>query len=177
MKERLGQSGFRWVHPDDLSIATDTLAGLLSNPAGARAVELRWQHKSGSWRWILATVTNHLADPSIGAIVVNYSDITERKRGERQLTAIAQLSAALRGAASRADMLPIILREVTSLLNAEAAMLVLRDPLTGALKSHAATLPDIIREMLLTKYSERQGRLIDFDEEGSMETKKREGYF
>jgi sulfate adenylyltransferase subunit 2 len=50
-------------------------------------------------------------------------------------------------------------------------------PLTGALKSNATTLPDIIREMLLTKYSERQGRLIDFDEEGSMETKKREGYF
>ncbi len=50
-------------------------------------------------------------------------------------------------------------------------------PLTGALPSDATTLPDIIREMLLTKYSERQGRLIDFDEEGSMETKKREGYF
>ncbi|HEY2404759.1 MAG TPA: sulfate adenylyltransferase subunit CysD [Polyangiaceae bacterium] len=50
-------------------------------------------------------------------------------------------------------------------------------PLTGALPSTATTLPDIIREMLLTKYSERQGRLIDFDEEGSMETKKREGYF
>jgi sulfate adenylyltransferase subunit 2 len=50
-------------------------------------------------------------------------------------------------------------------------------PLTGALRSHATTLPEIIREMLLTKYSERQGRLIDFDEEGSMETKKREGYF
>jgi sulfate adenylyltransferase subunit 2 len=50
-------------------------------------------------------------------------------------------------------------------------------PLTGAIRSHATTLPDIIREMLLTKYSERQGRLIDFDEEGSMETKKREGYF
>jgi sulfate adenylyltransferase subunit 2 len=50
-------------------------------------------------------------------------------------------------------------------------------PLTGALKSTATTLPDIIKEMLLTKYSERQGRLIDFDEEGSMETKKREGYF
>ena len=50
-------------------------------------------------------------------------------------------------------------------------------PLTGALRSGADTLPEIIREMLLTKYSERQGRLIDFDEEGSMETKKREGYF
>ena len=50
-------------------------------------------------------------------------------------------------------------------------------PLTGALRSSATTLPAIIREMLLTKYSERQGRLIDFDEEGSMEAKKREGYF
>jgi sulfate adenylyltransferase subunit 2 len=50
-------------------------------------------------------------------------------------------------------------------------------PLTGALRSNAATLPDIIREMLLTKYSERQGRLIDHDEEASMEAKKREGYF
>ncbi len=50
-------------------------------------------------------------------------------------------------------------------------------PLTGALPSTATTLPEIIREMLLTKYSERQGRLIDSDEEGSMETKKREGYF
>jgi len=50
-------------------------------------------------------------------------------------------------------------------------------PLTGALPSSATTLPEIIREMLLTKYSERSGRLIDFDEEGSMETKKREGYF
>jgi sulfate adenylyltransferase subunit 2 len=50
-------------------------------------------------------------------------------------------------------------------------------PLTGALPSTATTLPDIIREMLLTKYSERSGRLIDHDEEGSMETKKREGYF
>ena len=50
-------------------------------------------------------------------------------------------------------------------------------PLTGALPSTATTLPDIIKEMLLTKYSERSGRLIDHDEEGSMETKKREGYF
>jgi sulfate adenylyltransferase subunit 2 len=50
-------------------------------------------------------------------------------------------------------------------------------PLTGAIRSSATTLPEIIREMLLTKYSERQGRLIDHDEEASMETKKREGYF
>jgi sulfate adenylyltransferase subunit 2 len=50
-------------------------------------------------------------------------------------------------------------------------------PLTGAIESTAATLPEIIQEMLLTKTSERQGRLIDHDQAGSMEKKKQEGYF
>lgn len=50
-------------------------------------------------------------------------------------------------------------------------------PLTGAVPSSAETLPEIIQEMLLTKVSERQGRLIDHDESGSMEKKKIEGYF
>jgi len=50
-------------------------------------------------------------------------------------------------------------------------------PLTGAVSSTAETLPEIIQEMLLTKVSERQGRLIDHDESGSMEKKKMEGYF
>ena len=50
-------------------------------------------------------------------------------------------------------------------------------PLSGAVESDADTVPKVIREMLLNRFSERQGRLIDFDEEGSMEVKKREGYF
>jgi len=50
-------------------------------------------------------------------------------------------------------------------------------PLTGAVESTATTLPEIIQEMLLTKTSERQGRVIDHDSAGSMEKKKMEGYF
>lgn len=50
-------------------------------------------------------------------------------------------------------------------------------PLTGAVESTAATLPEIIQEMLLTRTSERQGRVIDHDQAGSMEEKKRQGYF
>jgi len=50
-------------------------------------------------------------------------------------------------------------------------------PLTGAVESVATGLPEIIQEMLLTKTSERQGRLIDHDQAGSMEKKKQEGYF
>ncbi len=50
-------------------------------------------------------------------------------------------------------------------------------PLSGAIESSATTLPEVIREMLLAVVSERQGRLIDHDEDASMEMKKREGYF
>ncbi|QXP86072.1 sulfate adenylyltransferase [Methylococcus sp. Mc7] len=50
-------------------------------------------------------------------------------------------------------------------------------PLTGAVESTAATLTEIIQEMLLAKTSERQGRIIDHDQAGSMEDKKKEGYF
>ena len=50
-------------------------------------------------------------------------------------------------------------------------------PLSGAVESQAATLTDIIQEMLLTRTSERQGRMIDHDAAASMEKKKQEGYF
>ncbi|MCC5981199.1 MAG: sulfate adenylyltransferase subunit CysD, partial [Oceanicaulis sp.] len=50
-------------------------------------------------------------------------------------------------------------------------------PLTGAIESTAATLEEVVMEMLTARTSERSGRLIDHDEAGSMEKKKREGYF
>ncbi len=50
-------------------------------------------------------------------------------------------------------------------------------PLTGAVESRATTLPEIIDEMRGSRWSERQGRLIDHDGSASMEQKKQEGYF
>jgi sulfate adenylyltransferase subunit 2 len=50
-------------------------------------------------------------------------------------------------------------------------------PLSGAIESEADTLDKVIEEMLSARTSERQGRLIDHDQAGSMEEKKREGYF
>ncbi|NNE42224.1 MAG: sulfate adenylyltransferase subunit CysD [Marinicaulis sp.] len=50
-------------------------------------------------------------------------------------------------------------------------------PLTGAVRSNATTLPEIIQEMLISRSSERQGRVIDHDQSASMEKKKQEGYF
>ncbi|MCK9997319.1 MAG: sulfate adenylyltransferase small subunit, partial [Candidatus Krumholzibacteria bacterium] len=50
-------------------------------------------------------------------------------------------------------------------------------PLTGAVESEAETIEEIVQEMLLTTTSERQGRVIDSDGSGSMEEKKKDGYF
>jgi sulfate adenylyltransferase subunit 2 len=50
-------------------------------------------------------------------------------------------------------------------------------PCTGAIRSHADTVPKIIEELISFRRSERENRVIDHDEEGSMELKKREGYF
>jgi sulfate adenylyltransferase subunit 2 len=50
-------------------------------------------------------------------------------------------------------------------------------PLSGAIRSHASTIPEIVQELLVSRESERRGRLIDHDADGSMEEKKREGYF
>ena len=50
-------------------------------------------------------------------------------------------------------------------------------PLTGAEESEAATMAEVIAEMLVARSSERQGRVIDHDADGSMEEKKKEGYF
>ena len=50
-------------------------------------------------------------------------------------------------------------------------------PACHGIESEAETLPEVIQEMLLTTTSERQGRLIDHDSAGSMEQKKKEGYF
>jgi sulfate adenylyltransferase subunit 2 len=50
-------------------------------------------------------------------------------------------------------------------------------PLTGAIKSEAKTVPEIIEELIISRHSERQGRVIDHDQSGSMEKKKQEGYF
>jgi sulfate adenylyltransferase subunit 2 len=50
-------------------------------------------------------------------------------------------------------------------------------PLTGAVRSHATTLDEVIAELEIATVSERQGRAIDRDQSGSMEKKKREGYF
>jgi sulfate adenylyltransferase subunit 2 len=74
------------------------------------------------------------------------------------------------------DRMPLLLGEVPEMRSVRFRTLGCY-PLTAAMDSEAATLPEIVREMLIARTSERSGRLIDHDEAASMEKKKKEGYF
>jgi PAS domain S-box-containing protein len=80
--ELVGRSGFERVHPDDAARVRSAFAALATRPGTPLAVGLRWHHKDGSWRYIDAVAVNRLAEPAVGAIVVNFRDDTERRQAE-----------------------------------------------------------------------------------------------
>jgi PAS domain S-box-containing protein len=75
----LGRSGFEIVYPDDPERGRNLLAQLVKQPGRTVTVEERVRHKDGSWRWVECVGTNLLDEPAVGAVVVNYRDITERR--------------------------------------------------------------------------------------------------
>src|SRR5213594_3214969 len=83
--ENVGRSAFDLVHPDDRRDALELFGELMQRPVHVVKTELRALHKDGSWRRLEAVGVNRLDDPAICAIIVNYRDITERQRAERDL--------------------------------------------------------------------------------------------
>ena len=74
------------LHSSDAPRAQRVLAEV-ADTAGAQAVvDYRARHRDGSWRWVETTVTNLLTDPSVGGIVVNARDVTERREAEARLS-------------------------------------------------------------------------------------------
>ncbi|MDQ5826539.1 MAG: PAS domain-containing sensor histidine kinase [Chloroflexota bacterium] len=91
-EEYVGGSGFEHIHPDDVVRVFDKLTEILDNPGKAHVLEFRVQHKDGSWRYIEARANNLLDESiSVGSIVVNSSDITERKRAEETRSRLAAI--------------------------------------------------------------------------------------
>lgn len=83
--EREGRSGFAYLHPDDHAEAERVMATVLADPGESASAEVRMRHADGSWRWLDARATNLLDDPDVGGIVVNYRDVTERRRLAEEL--------------------------------------------------------------------------------------------
>ena len=85
VEEFVGRDGFGLVHPHDLEYMQTQLESILQQPGAFATAEFRFCCKDSTFRWMEGTATNWLADPTIGAIVVNYRDITERKQQQQAL--------------------------------------------------------------------------------------------
>src|SRR5258706_4833896 len=83
--ELVGHPGFERVHPDDAPRLHAALRDTLASPGTPASLELRWRHKDGSWRHIDAVAVDRLAEPAVGAIVVNFRDVSERRTAEAAL--------------------------------------------------------------------------------------------
>src|SRR5882724_959377 len=83
--ELVGHPGFERVHPDDLPRVHAALHDIVASPGTPAGLELRWRHKDGSWRHIDAVAVDRLAEPAVGAIVVNFRDVSERRTAEAAL--------------------------------------------------------------------------------------------
>ncbi len=78
------------THPDDLPAVLKLLNEIMVNPVRILTLEYRFRHQNGSWIWIESTFKNLLMEPSVGAIVINFRNISERKIAENQIRELNQ---------------------------------------------------------------------------------------
>src|SRR4030095_12388931 len=83
----VGSNIFRWVHDDDIAAFHASFKSHLEQPGVAIISKFRLRHADGGWRFIESTGVNRLGDPTIGGVIINYRDVTERRRAEEALPA------------------------------------------------------------------------------------------
>jgi len=83
--ELIGKNAFEFIHPEDVSTVSNKFQESMQDARKILYVEFRFKHKDGSWSFLESIANNLLADPSVGAMVINTRDLTERKRVEAQL--------------------------------------------------------------------------------------------
>src|SRR5205085_6981910 len=73
------------IHPDDVEVVQRQRQAVLNEPGVRRTMQFRSRHKDGSWCWVELTMTNLLADPAVGSLVINFRDISERHQAEQTM--------------------------------------------------------------------------------------------
>jgi PAS domain S-box-containing protein len=82
--EVIGGTSREFFHPEDRERERKLLRGVMERPGAVATTEIRVRHKDGSWVWVEATFSNLVDDPAVGAIVMNFRDITERKHSDAE---------------------------------------------------------------------------------------------
>jgi PAS domain S-box-containing protein len=118
-EELIGTHAEDLTHPDDIPLMASGMQKLLDNPGKPASMVVRRRHKNGHWVWLEALITNQLDDPSVGAIVINYRDITERLEHEarlsEQMRRLALMARITRAIGERQDLRSIFQAMVRSI--------------------------------------------------------------
>ena len=147
-EERLGRSGLELIYPDDLPTVREVMGRVLAQPNHIENAIFRSVRNDGVIRWTEGTAINLLHEPSVGAIVINYRDITDRKNDEKALQ-------------DANEELSVRVREIEE-LQSELREQALRDPLTGLYnRRHLADAME--RELARVKRERRSLSVIVLD--------------
>src|SRR6266568_1279772 len=126
--EFVGRGGFELLHPDDVERARHLFEELLAQPGVPVRAELRVRHKDGTYRHLETVAVNRLDESAVGAIVVNYHDLTPRKRAERIQQATYRISQAALTAADLQALMRALHEIVNELMPAQNFYVALVDP-------------------------------------------------
>ncbi len=130
-EEFIGKSGFAHIHPEDEPRAREMFLDVISTPERVRTAEYRARAKDKSWKQLEVTGTNFLEDPEIRAVVVNFRDITERKRVEAERQVMMEIIQALNITSNLDELLCRMHRALKTVVSAENCIVALHDDATG----------------------------------------------
>ncbi len=111
----IGQDAFEYVHPDDITATQNTFAKAIQNPGHPLVFEFRLKNADHTWTYVETVTNNLLNKPSVGGIVINARDITERKRAERLLQTLNAAAQAMQKALTHAEIFRAVAEEFKTL--------------------------------------------------------------
>lgn len=129
--EFVGSVGFSFVHPDYELAARELMQYVLSQPGRSRTGEFRVRAKDNSWKQLEVTCTNLLDDPGVGTVVVNFRDVTERKRIDNERQVMVEIIHALNFTSNLDEFLVRVHETLKSVVNAENCFVALFDQESG----------------------------------------------